>query len=95
MCETNGWRRIVTVRELETLTRRMLLVGSDLYPKVAHGFMFEALVHPLLSTLPDLGRAILADDKVAIEVRGAEFQRCIDGIWSDIVRLYEAAQGAA
>lgn len=95
MHDASGWRRVVGVRDLEAATRRMFSVAGELYPKATSGLVLQALVPPLLSTMPELGRAVTSGDAVAIELRATEFQRSVDEVWADIVRFHAEQQGAA
>lgn len=95
MHDANGWRRVVGVRDLEAATRRMFSVAGELYSKATSGLVLQALVPPLFSTMPELGRAVTSGEAVAIELRAAEFQRSVDEVWADILRFHEEQQGAA
>lgn len=95
MYDASGWHAELTVRELEIMTRRMLKVAGELYPKAVHAFMEEAFLRPLLPIWPEFSRAVVADDRAAMERTGAEVNRRADEMWADIARVYRVAATVA
>lgn len=95
MHDASGWRAELTVREVDLLTRRMLKVAAEVYPKAINAFMEEAYFGAGLFVWREFARAVLAEDRAAIERTGAELNRRADEMFADIARLYRTAATAA
>lgn len=88
--DTSGWRRTLSIRNLEVLTRRMLRVAGEVYPKAFQHFLQVVVVRPAIGAIPPLARAIRAQDQVAAEQWAAELRRHQELLFSDLRASYAA-----
>jgi hypothetical protein len=79
LSDCQGWKRTMTVPELEQHVRAMMSAAGTLFPHATTLFVLAA-VKPMIRLLPHFARAALDEDAAALAALGPRFQDCFSDL---------------